>query len=657
MGEFRPYPFAALVRRLLREIPLRQAAFDLPAKKFARGSPGHDLSVRVHGEMAGSPLGPAAGPHTQLAQNIVLSWLAGGRVIELKTVQARDDLTIPRPCIDMRTVGLNVEWSQELGIYASLEEYVKASMLLDILRESGLVPLAPGFERTVFEASVGYDLAGIRGAKVQGFLRGLADARPIVDRLRRQIPDEHRRYRDLDFRTRLVSGVTLSTFHGCPPGEIAEIAELLLRQNQLSCVIKHNPTLLGKEALLALLHGRLGHRELVVPERAFAHDLGWEQALALFERLDGTARELGLSHGIKLTNTLVVENRGGFLPASEPEAYLSGPPLHVLAMELVRRFRGALGARVPISFSAGIDAHNFADAVALDLRPVTVCTDWLKAGGYGRAAHYFEELGRRMSAVRASSREDFVLRAFGQAAPALAAMEVDPETRARCEQALAEGSSLRAAAGEALHTRWLDEAALRNTAVYVDALAGDARYGAEGAARAPKKIGRALQRFDCLSCNKCIPACPNDAVFTLDLPLREEQQIAIFADACNACGNCDVICPEDGGPYRSKPRFFGSREAFAASEGDAFFLERNEDEGSERLLARVEGEALRLEIQGDLVLYAGPGFELSLREGDPEGTARGTGIERADLARFRWLNGLRRAVFHSNSVNFINCLS
>ncbi len=655
MGEFRPYPFTALIRRLLREIPLRQAAFDLPAKRFVLGSPGHDLSLRIHGELASAPLGPAAGPHTQLAQNIVLSWLAGGRVIELKTVQARDDLVIPRPCIDMRTVGLNVEWSQELTVEQSLEEYVKASMLLDILRASGLVPLAPGFEHTVFEASVGYDLAGIAGPKVQGFLRGLIDARPIVDRLRREIPDEHRRYRDLDFRTRIVSGVTLSTFHGCPPGEIAAIAELLLREHHLSCVLKLNPTLLGRDALLGLLHERLGYRDLVVPEQAFARDLGWEQALSLLDHLDGVARDLGLEVGVKLTNTLVVENRGGFLPASEREAYLSGPPLHVLAMELVQRFRRALGTRLPISFSAGIDAQNFPDAVALDLRPVTVCTDWLKTGGYGRAQRYFEALGQRMTQVRATTREDFVLRAFGQAGAALASLDVEPGIRARCEQAIVQGTNLRAVAGDTLHARWVDEVARRNTEIYLNALRDDARYGAGAGARAPKKVGRTLQRFDCLSCNKCIPACPNDALFTLDLPLREDHQIAVFADVCNACGNCDVICPEDGGPHLRKPRFFGSREAFAAAEGDAFFLERAE--GRERLFARVDGEALRLEAVGDRMLYTGPGFEVSFSEADPEGTLIGAGVESADLARYRWMNGLRRAVFHSTSVNFVNCLS
>ena len=80
-----------------------------------------------------SELGPAAGPHTQLAQNLALCWLAGSRILELKTVQANDALTLSRPCIDMATLGYNTEWSQELRLADSLREYVKASMLIELL--------------------------------------------------------------------------------------------------------------------------------------------------------------------------------------------------------------------------------------------------------------------------------------------------------------------------------------------------------------------------------------------------------------------------------------------------------------------------------------------------------------------------------------------
>jgi len=170
--------------------------------------------VEIHGRRAAAPLGPSAGPHTQLAQNIVLAWLAGARVMELKTVQVLDAIVIPRPCIDARTVGYNVEWSQELTVDQSLEEYVKASMLIDLLAHFF------GVDRgTLFDVSVGYDLAGIRSERVVAFLRGMIDARPAVARLRRLLPPQ---LRDAPFTTDIASGATLSTFHGCPPARPGE---------------------------------------------------------------------------------------------------------------------------------------------------------------------------------------------------------------------------------------------------------------------------------------------------------------------------------------------------------------------------------------------------------------------------------------------------
>ena len=190
MANLAPMPIATLVRRMLRELDAKDGIFDLPARKFVLGDARHDCSVRFHGHTATTPFGPAAGPNTQMAQNIVLAWLAGGRILELKTVQVNDRLTIPRPCIDMQTVGYNVEWSQELTLEESLDEYVKAAMLIRILEASGRLALAPGFARTVFDMSVGYDLAGIRGERVQAFIAGMMDASAVVERLRQQLPQE-----------------------------------------------------------------------------------------------------------------------------------------------------------------------------------------------------------------------------------------------------------------------------------------------------------------------------------------------------------------------------------------------------------------------------------------------------------------------------------
>ena len=626
MVELRPAPFSALVTRMFRELEERDSIFDLPRAKWFTGSADHDLSVSFHGRRASSPLGPAAGPQSQLAQNLVLSWLGGARILELKTVQVDDRLTIPRPCIDMQTVGYNVEWSQELLVDESLDEYVKGSMLIEMLAASGAVPLADGFGDTIFDMSVGYDLAGVRGEKVQRFIEGMKDARTVVDRLRGEIPATWASLRDVDYSTRISDTLTLSTFHGCPPDEIEAIIRCLYETNGLHCIVKFNPTLLGAERVRELVTGRLGHDEVVCPDAAFEKDTTWAQAQEICERLGARADELGLGFGAKFSNTLLVENHRDFFPAEEA-MYLSGPPLHVLAMALVRRFRRRFGDRWPVSFAAGIDRKNFPDAVALGLCPVTVCSDLLKPGGYARARGYMDELLARMDAVGAATVDAFVAASYG------------------------------------------DGGALENTESYVAAVLEDDRYGRAATGKPPRKIGSHLELFDCITCDKCVPVCPNDANFTFvvpaidapivlarpdgsDLATREEgrlvvekkHQIGNFADFCNECGNCDVFCPEDGGPYVVKPRFFGSTAEFEThGSHDGFVAD------GAALRARIEGRELRIEPRGDRLRYVGEGFDLTLDPADPAATVAGTTTVEVDLTWARVLDELRRAVYAAGS--------
>src|SRR5262245_25736134 len=104
MAELVPVPLEAHVARLQAEWRARRALYDLPERSFWKPPADLDLSVSFHGDRAATPAGPAAGPQSQMAQNLVLSWLAGARILELKTVQRNDRLTIPRPCIDARNV-------------------------------------------------------------------------------------------------------------------------------------------------------------------------------------------------------------------------------------------------------------------------------------------------------------------------------------------------------------------------------------------------------------------------------------------------------------------------------------------------------------------------------------------------------------------------
>ena len=179
-----PMPLATLLGRIAEEWESRSRIFDLPTARFYDVSSGPDLSVDFMGRTAATPIGPAAGPHSQLAENIVLAWLGGSRIIELKTVQILDELEIGRPCIDMETIGYNIEWSQELRVAESLEEYVKAWMMIDIL--SGWNELKPHLGKNpgphIFDLSVGYDLEGIQSDKVAGFIDGLIDASAMIFR-------------------------------------------------------------------------------------------------------------------------------------------------------------------------------------------------------------------------------------------------------------------------------------------------------------------------------------------------------------------------------------------------------------------------------------------------------------------------------------------
>lgn len=678
MTELRPYPFEQLVRRALTELEREQKLFDLPLLNAFCGWDDLDVSAEMHGARASSPLGPAAGPHTQMAQNIALSWLAGCRVMELKTVQVDDRLQIPRPCIDMQTVGYNVEWSQELRIEESLEEYAKASMLIEILGASGLVPLAEGFGDTLFDLSLGYDLAGIQSPRVQSFIDGMLDATEVIERLRAQLPADLGQFRDLDFETRLSNQVTLSTFHGCPPDEIEGIARHLLNDKGLHCIVKLNPTLLGPERVQQLLHESMGYDECRVPAAAFDEDTRWEEMVAFTERLGDLAESLSLGFGVKFTNTLIVENHRDFFPKAEERMYLSGPPLHVLAMSLVGDFREQFGMRFPVSFSAGIDRHNFADGAAIGLLPITTCSDFLKTGGYRRGAKYFETLGQRMRAVGAKTLDEFSILAYGLGTEALSALPgLDDAERRACEEALSSGSPSSPSISPSTLAAWVAEAQRLNTAHYVAAVQADERYTKARNSKPPKKIGSQLETFDCVACDKCVPVCPNGANFAFRLEPRQipvvklrqvagtwtrttgesltierRVQYANFADFCNDCGNCDVFCPEDGGPYVIKPRFFRTLADWREfAHLDGFVIE------SRRLFGRFAGVEYEFSENAGRVDYAGPGFELEWLPETPEFEPRGRAESEVDLTFLHLLRLILDEVYRSAEINYLRPLT
>ncbi len=545
-----PMSLSQLLERIEHEWSTRKKIFDLPTARYWRRDPDVDLGFEFLGRRCATPIGPAAGPHSQLAENIVLSWLGGARLFELKTVQILDDLEIKRPCIDMQTIGYNIEWSQELTVGQSLTEYVKASMLLRILQDWEPLQefIGPDPGPHVFDMSVGYDLAGISGPKVGGFIRSMRDASAEIDALRGQITGSWARFADLDFDTHMADTLTLSTFHGCPPDEIEGITKHLIDEHDLDVIVKLNPTLLGYETVAQIVNDELGYTDVSVKEQAFADDLQFDRGVELISQLNDYAKERGKRFGIKLTNTLVVNNTKEWMP--EDTMYLSGPPLHVVAMSLFARLQPHLPADVMVSFSAGITKDNLVDALATGINPATICSDLLKPGGYGRLAPMLRDLTKAIEESGCSSLRE-----------------------------------------------WRETHSV-SAADYSARIRSDGTYAHSANEKLPREVDHTLEMFGCVACNFCITVCPNDAFFNITSPqdhIEGRQQYLVLAELCNECGNCMTFCPEDGDPAQIKPKLYTDPDVFRARRDQGFLVRDGEvvESRSSDAAAEVVAELLR----------------------------------------------------------------
>ena len=129
----------------------------------------------------------------------------------------------------------------------------------------------------------------------------------------------------------MCASVTLSTMHGCPPGEIESICSYMLKEKKLDTLVKLNPTLLGHERAREILSG-LGYGYIGLKPEGFLKDLQYADAIPMLIRLLALGRAEGRHFGAKLSNTLAAANNGGVLPGAE--MYMSGRALYPLTMTL-----------------------------------------------------------------------------------------------------------------------------------------------------------------------------------------------------------------------------------------------------------------------------------------------------------------------------------
>ena len=393
-----PIPFDRLMNRILVEHQ-EGAVFGMQKCYQAKNlQPNTLFGRKLEGQ-----IGPAAGPNTQLAQNIVASYYGGARFFELKTVQKMDGrelaACVAKPCITAEDECYNCEWSTELEVPQAFAEYVKGWFACKVMAKEYDLGDPDAFQ---FNISVGYDLEGIKLPKVDRFINEMKDAKDTeifkeckawllanLDRFQKVTKEDVEA-----IQSEIINSVTVSTLHGCPPSEIEAIASYLIQEKHLHTFVKCNPTLLGYETARAILD-EMGYDYIAFTDFHFKDDLQYSDAVPMLKRLQDLAKSLNLNFGVKITNTFPVDVKNNELPSQE--MYMSGKSLFALSMSVAKMLTRDFNGSLRISFSGGADYFNIERIVEAGIWPVTMATTLLKTGGYLRFIQMAELLEKNLA--------------------------------------------------------------------------------------------------------------------------------------------------------------------------------------------------------------------------------------------------------------------
>lgn len=499
-----PIAFETLLTALMLEYKQHKSFLSVPVNRST------DLAYC-------SKIGPAAGPHTQLAGNLVAAYGAGASHMELKTVQIMEgeELGIIKPCIYTSQEVYNTEWSTELTVEEAGNEYIKAYLLLKILIQEFQLGNPDTFH---FIMSVGYDLKGIQSKKIDSFIDHMKNAtdtkewKADIEVIKSKLSEfEHITEEYVDTISPCVSNtITLSTMHGCKSEEIENIAAYLLEEKKVDTYVKLNPTLLGKENIQQILT-QMGYTKIKPVDEVFEEDIRFDDAVQMIENLKKTAEKEGRIFGVKLTNTLPVKNLEQELVGETK--YLSGSALYPIAISVASKLAEAFSGDLPISYSGGADKNNICDILSTGIYPVTVSSILLKTGGY-----------KNLTVMnRIADQSDYT------------------------------------------NNHKLDVDALKSLA---DKASGNSIYF--------NKEQKTYERSHaytslCAKCNNCVDVCPNRA--NKKMTVQGQKVIVHYDDLCNECGNCSFFCIAGHDPYLEKLTIFRDKQSYLESKNSGIFVQ------------------------------------------------------------------------------------
>lgn len=468
-----------------------------------------------------NPFGPAAGPHTQLAQNLVASYVGGSRFFELKTVQTLDghDLHVDKPCIRADDECYNVEWSTELYVTQALEEYIKGWYAIKLIAKEY------GFgdpDKFIFNMSVGYNLEGIQSKKIDDFIEGLKDAShtDTWKECETWALEHVAEFKHIDedyiksISPRICNSITLSTMHGCPSDEIEGIITHLLTNKKINTYLKCNPTLLGYDFVRKTMDD-MGYDYMTFEKEGFENDLQYDVAVDLIKRMQELGKANGLAFGVKLSNTFHVKITNNELPGQD--MYMSGKALYPLTINVAAKLAKDFDGKLPMSFSGGADSNNIQKIFNTGIWPITVATILLKPTGY----NVVKKLATLLD---------------------------------ECE--FPADQTVDVAKLEALAKEVIDDKNYRKSEV---------------ARKKPLSVfGDNINvGVECkVTCGSCVNVCPNRANTTL--MVDGVKRMMHIDDYCNECGNCYIFCPDKCTPYKDRLTLFAGKKELEDSTNQGF---------------------------------------------------------------------------------------
>lgn len=518
--------FKILLLQVLKEYQENKTCFYVPVLKMDKD----ESSIPFLGQELESPIGPSAGPHTQMAQNIVASYAAGARFFELKTVEVKknDENIIKKPSIYMKDESYSIEAPPEFSIEEAMDEYVKAWILIKVLSKEWEIGNPDKF---VFNMNIGYDLESIQSRRMNHFIEGMQNASnlPIWKECKTILHEQEALFENIDsdyiesITPEICFGVTFSPLYSISANEVEDCIAYLLHEKKINTYLKCNSLVLGYDTVRTILDN-MGYQEVEFSKEQFDNSIKYTDMLQTIGRLKEKSQKEGVVFGIKLTNSFPVNVKDDEF--EKDVMYMSGKALYPLAIRTAKMFGEAFQGQLPMSFSGGVDRFNISEIYRTGIYPITVTTILLKQGGYTNLTKLWTHI------------KDTRPKKFNQ---------IDTEA-----------------------LNFLAKDVISDTRYYRLSPNEKKMVFSQGAA------------LDCHLCSNCVDTCPNRA----NIPLDEgEVRHAVHFDAlCSGCGNCTCACPVGFKPHLDKFTIFSTEEDFYNSNNSGAYLSK------EKEITRLGGE-------------------------------------------------------------------